>query len=92
MTNIQELEQMIENEYNFRDYEILPTSAFGSNNKIGVHQLIDDLDNMDHDVNDAIYTFCRDGFPIIYFYVDDDDDAKYNNVINLSEYRAKRGA
>lgn len=57
----------LENDCHFRDYEILDKRAFGKINKIAVHQCVD-AESLEHDVNDAISSFSRDGFPCIVFY------------------------
>lgn len=61
------LENYLENSVHFRDYEILPARRFGHVNKIAVHQVVEDIE---HDVENAIYNFQRDGFGSIVFYVE----------------------
>ena len=66
------LEQYLENECHFRDYEVLPLAKYTKVNKVGIHVKIentDDMENMEYIVNDAIDQFVRDGFPMIYFYI-----------------------
>jgi hypothetical protein len=63
------LEEYLENEKHFRDYTICSEEDFGKNHKRGVHQKVDPLD-FEHEVDDAIRTFCRDGYGHIYFYVE----------------------
>lgn len=61
------LEDYLESHY-FLDYELMPKSAFGSVNEVAVHQCVD-LETLEHDVDQALETFCRDGYPEIYFYI-----------------------
>lgn len=63
------VESLLENQYNFRDYIILPMSRFGSVNKIGVHQKIDKK-SIEHDIENALHNFCRDGFSEVFLYVE----------------------
>jgi len=63
-----ELEDYLENNVCLRDYEIHPASKFGSVNKVAVHQVVD-MDSMEHDVQNALYNFQRDGFGSICFYI-----------------------
>lgn len=59
----------LENDCCFRDYEILHRSQFRTVNKTGLHYLIEKDDNIEYHIDTAIHTFCRDGFPTIYFYI-----------------------
>jgi hypothetical protein len=59
------LTKILENDFCFRDYTILPSEVFGSVNKVGVHQAVESVD----DIESAIYNFSRDGFGHIYFYI-----------------------
>lgn len=59
------LEQYLENECNFRDYEVLPLTKYMKVNKVGIHVRIENMENI---VNDAINQMLRYGFPMIYFY------------------------
>jgi hypothetical protein len=60
------LEDYLENEVHFRDYEIKPKSEFGKYNKIAVHQIVEDIES---DVSNALHSFHRDGFGNIVFYI-----------------------
>jgi hypothetical protein len=60
------LEDYLENTVAFRDYEIKEVKDFGLYNKIAVHQIVEDIEQ---DVNNAIYNFQRDAFGCIVFYV-----------------------
>jgi len=88
MTNKTKLENILENEYHFRDYEVLSQDDFGKNEMQGVHRLVDP-ENMEYDVDQAIEEFFKDGYDTIYFYIEEPQDCK---VVNLSEYRARKGA
>lgn len=66
---IKAIESICEEYHGFRDYEIMPASEFRTNDKIGIHKLIDDFQDLEYEINDAINTFCRDGYPCIYFYI-----------------------
>lgn len=61
------LEQYLDTQVNFRDYDIQPKNRFGQINKIAVHQVVEDIEQ---DVQNALYNFNRDGFGSIIFYVD----------------------
>lgn len=61
------LTDYLENSICFRDYDILPASRFGQYNKIAVHQVVEDIE---HDVQNALHNFQRDGFGSIVFYVE----------------------
>lgn len=86
MTNKERMEDILEDFYCFRDYEILPVSQFRTVNEIGVHRLVD-VENMWYDIDQAIETFQRDGYPTIYFYV---EEQNLDNVVNSSEYKASK--
>lgn len=60
------LEDYLENEAHFRDYEIKEVSRFGSYNKIAIHQVVKDIEQ---DVGNALESLHRDGFPCVVFYV-----------------------
>lgn len=64
-----QLVDILETEYCFRDYRILPARYFRKINKIGVHFLLSEADDVHCEIDDAIGTFSRDGFPHIYFYL-----------------------
>lgn len=66
--NSKKLENLLENEKHFRDYEILPAARFGSVSKVAVHQKVD-LSSLENDVENALYNFHRDGFGCVVFYV-----------------------
>ncbi len=61
----QKLEDYLENVVHFRDYEIRSKTEFGKYNKIAVHQIVDDVET---DVETALYNFSRDGFGNVVFY------------------------
>jgi hypothetical protein len=61
------LENYLESSVHFRDYKILPTKRFGQINEVAVHQVVE---NIEQDVQNALYNFNRDGFSQIYFYVE----------------------
>lgn len=63
----QKLEAYLENECHFRDYEIKPACQFGTINAVAVHQVVEDIE---HDVQNALHNFQRDGFGSIIFYVE----------------------
>ena len=65
---VRKLEDLLENEYHFRDYDILPQSEFGKVNKIAVHQCVDS-NSMERDIENALHSFSRDGFSSVVFYV-----------------------
>lgn len=67
------LQNFLENDCAFRDYEIYSRKAFGDSTnpvstKIAVHQCVD-LASLEQDVENALQTFTRDGFPTVVFYV-----------------------
>ena len=62
-----DLINILENCYSFRDYRILPKRYFRTIHKVGVHRLIG-ADPRD-DIEEALYTFSRDGFSMIYLYL-----------------------
>lgn len=62
------LENYLDTEVNFRDYEVKEKSRFGSYNKIAVHQCID-AESLENDVNNALHSFHRDGFGSVVFYI-----------------------
>lgn len=53
----------------FRDYDVLNISRYGKVAQQGIHVKIDSLDDMKHQVEDAIETFFRDGYSNIFFYI-----------------------
>lgn len=63
------LENYLENECAFRDYEIYAYSSWGKHSNVGVYKAVS-KDNMESDVQDAINTFLKDGFPTINFYIE----------------------
>ncbi len=62
------LEDYLENQIHFRDYEIKDARSFGHLNIIAVHQVVD-MSSLEHDVNNALHSFHRDNFGKIVFYV-----------------------
>lgn len=62
------LEEYLENEAHFRDYEIKERRLFGKLNTIAVHQCVD-LESLERDVQNALHSFHRDGFGKVVFYV-----------------------
>ena len=62
------LEQYLENECHFRDYEVLPLAKYMNADLVHFHVKIDNSDDMENIVNDAMNQMLRDGFPVIYFY------------------------
>lgn len=62
------LESYLENQVAFRDYNIEPVERFGKLSKIAVHQVVN-LKEMQHDVENALHSFSRDGFGCVVFYV-----------------------
>ena len=62
------LENHLENDVAFRDYEIKPVSEFGKYNKVAVHQIVEPS-SLERDVENALYNFHRDGFGSVVFYV-----------------------
>lgn len=63
-----EIEAILDCQYAFRDYEIRSKKLFGTINKIAVHQVLE-RENLEYDIDSAIQTFSRDGFPCVVFYV-----------------------
>jgi len=88
MTNKTKLEDILESEYHFKDYKVLSQDDFGKNYAQGMHRLVDP-ENMEYDVDQAIEEFLKDGYGTIYFYIEEHQDCQ---VVNLSEYRARKGA
>jgi hypothetical protein len=72
MKHNSQIEEILEEDFFFRDYEIKCHTEFRRFNAVGVHRLIDlgdkDLD-LWSDISDAIETFSKDGYPMIYFYI-----------------------
>lgn len=66
-----QIEKILEEDFCFRDYEIKSHTEFRRFNAIGVHKMIDLGEDLDlwSELSDAIDTFQRDGFPMIYLYV-----------------------
>lgn len=62
------LEAYLENDVAFRDYKIVDRIQFGKRNDVAVHQCVDAA-SLEHDVQNALYSFHRDGFGSIVFYV-----------------------
>lgn len=62
------LEDYLENQVNFRDYDIRPKSQFRTLNIIAVHQLVE-RESLERDVENALHAFRRDGFSKVVFYV-----------------------
>lgn len=68
------LEDYLENQVHFRDYDITSKDYFGHpgysiSTKVAVHQIVEN-DSLERDVENAIYSFQRDGFGSIVFYVE----------------------
>lgn len=63
-----DLIKYLENELHFRDYLIKRKKDFGKFNRIAVHQMVD-AESLEHDVNEALNKYSRDGFSLIVFYV-----------------------
>lgn len=66
------LESYLETNACFRDYEIARRELFGDSEakvsrKVAVHQLVD-MHSLEHDVDNALYNFNRDGFGHVVFY------------------------
>lgn len=64
------LENYLENSVHFRDYDIEDRKSFGKINKIAVHQCVD-AETLEHDVENALRSFGRDGFGSVVFYIGD---------------------
>lgn len=67
------LENYLENDVAFRDYDITDARWFGDANyhlsrKVAVHQIVE-RQSMERDVENALHNFQRDGFGSIVFYV-----------------------
>lgn len=62
------LTEHLENQVQFRDYEIRERRQFGHINVVAVHQVVE-LDSMENDVENALHNFHRDGFGQVYFYI-----------------------
>lgn len=62
------LTDYLENQVAFRDYEIKQARQFGHINTVAVHQVVE-MSSMEHDVNNALHSFSRDGFSTVVFYV-----------------------
>lgn len=62
------IENYLETDVAFRDYEVKPLEQFGKYNSIAVHQVVE-MDSMASDIENAIQSFQRDGFGSIVFYV-----------------------
>lgn len=65
---VKKIKNKLENEMHFRDYEIKPRSQFGLYNKIAVHQIVEPS-SFNHDIENAIHNFSRDGFSSVVLYV-----------------------
>lgn len=63
------LEDYLENQVHFRDYDIMAKARFGSVNKIAVHQVVD-AESLERDVENALHSFSRDGFGSVVFYIE----------------------
>lgn len=64
----QKLEEYLENQCAFRDYEVRSQSEFGKVNTVAVHQCVD-FKSLEYDVRSALDSFGRDGFGSVVFYV-----------------------
>jgi hypothetical protein len=62
------LEEYLETQVNFRDYDIKPKNMFGVYNTVDVHQCVD-AESLERDVENALHNFHRDGFGSVVFYV-----------------------
>jgi hypothetical protein len=62
------LEDYLENQVHFRDYEIKERVQFGRINTVAVHQCVD-AESLEQDVQNALHSFHRDGFSRIVFYI-----------------------
>ena len=62
------LVDLLENDYNFRNYRILPISKFSTVNKQGIHCMTQ-LDDLEHDIDNTLQTFHRDGYSEVFFYI-----------------------
>lgn len=62
------LTEYLENQVQFRDYDIKPKSMFGKDSTVAVHQCVD-LETLENDVENALHNFHRDGFGSVVFYV-----------------------
>lgn len=62
------LEQYLENDCAFRDYDVYSKVAFGERSDVAVHQVVD-MESLEHDVQNALQSFSRDGFGKVVFYV-----------------------
>lgn len=62
------LEDHLENTVAFRDYEIFPVDQFGKRSDVAVHQVVERA-SLEHDVENALHSFHRDGFGRVVFYV-----------------------
>lgn len=61
-----QIEDFLENECAFRDYEFRPATKFG---KAGPARSINLLDPSERDLIDALIVFCRDGYSTIIIYL-----------------------
>ena len=64
------LERYLEEECYFRDYSIYNIDDFRTVNKVAIHQVVSP-DDFHQEVDDAINTFCRDGYGHICFYLEE---------------------
>lgn len=66
--NAKKLEEYLETQVHFRDYEIKQARQFGHINKVAVHQVVEPK-SLERDVENALHNFHRDGFGSVVFYV-----------------------
>jgi hypothetical protein len=66
---LKHIETICEEQYSFRGYEILNASDYGNVNKVGVHVHIEEFEDIEYLIGNAIQIFCRKGHPCIYFYI-----------------------
>lgn len=67
------LTDYLETQVNFRDYDITDRVYFGNpgytiSTKVAVHQVVE-ASSLEHDVENALHSFHRDGFGSVVFYV-----------------------
>lgn len=70
---VKRLEEYLETQVCFRDYEIVSRERFANPNdsiarKVAVHQVVDG-ESLEDDVENALHSFSRDGFSEVVFYV-----------------------
>jgi hypothetical protein len=88
MTNKERLQDILEEFYNFKEYEILENKEFGQNDERGIHHLVN-VEDMWYEVDQCLAKFYKDGYNKIFFYIEEESDC---DVIDFMEYRNKVGA